>query len=96
MHPDGKWDAVRLERAGAPFAAVGVVHQAGHLPRADRAGEAAPKWVHERMHRTLKQEDYMGLEEVDDRVHDLYFCFFQIGRYELKTNKIYDIDSKVG
>ncbi len=42
------------------------------------------------------QEDYVGLEEVDDRVYDLYFCFYQIGRYELKTNRIRDIVSKVG
>jgi putative transposase len=43
---------------------------------------------------TLK-EDYVGLEEVDDGVYDLYFCFYQIGRYELRTNKIRDILSKV-
>lgn len=42
------------------------------------------------------QEDYVGLEEVDDGVYDLYFCFYQIGRYELRTNKIHDIVSKVG
>ena len=42
------------------------------------------------------QEDYVGLEEVDDGVYDLYFCFYQIGRYELKINKIRDIVSKVG
>ena len=42
------------------------------------------------------QEDYVGLEEVDDGVYDLYFCFYQIGRYELQTNKIQDIVSKVG
>ena len=41
-------------------------------------------------------EDYVGLEEVDDGVYDLYWCFYQIGRYELKTNKIQDIVSKVG
>ncbi len=41
-------------------------------------------------------EDYVGLEEVDDGVYDLYWCFYQIGRYELKTNKIHDIVSKVG
>ena len=29
-------------------------------------------------------EDYVGLEEVDDGVYDLYFCFYQIGRYELR------------
>jgi transposase InsO family protein len=42
------------------------------------------------------QEDYVGLEEVDDGVYDLYFCFYHIGRYELQTNKIQDIVSKVG
>ena len=41
-------------------------------------------------------EDYVGLEEVDDGVYDLYWCFYQIGRYELKTNKLQDIVSKVG
>jgi hypothetical protein len=42
------------------------------------------------------QEDHVGLEEVDDGVYDLYFCFYQIGRYELQTNRIQDIVSKVG
>jgi hypothetical protein len=41
-------------------------------------------------------EDYVGLEEVDDGVYDLFFCFYHIGRYELQTNKIRDIVSKVG
>ena len=41
------------------------------------------------------QEDYVGLEEVDDGVYDLFFCFYHIGRYELRTNKIHDIVSKV-
>ncbi len=41
-------------------------------------------------------EYYVGLEEVDDGVYDLYWCFYQIGRYELKTNKIHDVVSKVG
>jgi transposase InsO family protein len=41
-------------------------------------------------------EDYVGLEEADDGVYDLYFCFYQIGRYELRTNRIHDIVSKVG
>jgi transposase InsO family protein len=27
-------------------------------------------------------EDYVGLEEVDDGIYDVYFCFYQIGRYE--------------
>ena len=38
----------------------------------------------------------MGLEEVNDGVYDLFFCFYQIGRYELKTNKIQDMVSRVG
>ncbi len=42
------------------------------------------------------QEDFVGLEEVDDGVYDLFFCFYHIGRYELRTNKIHDIVSKVG
>jgi len=41
-------------------------------------------------------EDYVGLEEEDDGVYDLFFCFYQIGRYELRTNKIRDIVSRVG
>ncbi len=40
-------------------------------------------------------EDYVGLEEVADGVYDLYFCFYQIGRYELRTNQIRGILSKV-
>lgn len=41
------------------------------------------------------QEDYVGLEEVDDGIFDLYFCFYQIGRYDLRENKIQDILSRV-
>jgi putative transposase len=40
-------------------------------------------------------EDFVALEEVDDGLYDLYFCFYLIGRYELRTNKIHDIISKV-
>ncbi len=40
-------------------------------------------------------EDYVGLEEVDDGVYDLFFCFYHIGRYHLRENKIQDILSKV-
>ena len=42
------------------------------------------------------QEDYVGLEEVGDGVYDLYFCFYQIGRYDLRKNKIRDVMSRVG
>ena len=38
----------------------------------------------------------MGLEEVDEGVYDLYFCFYQIYRYELKSNRIRTIVSKLG
>jgi transposase InsO family protein len=40
-------------------------------------------------------EDHVGLEEVDDGVYDLYFCFYQIGRYHLQGNRIEDIVSRV-
>ena len=40
-------------------------------------------------------EDYVGLEEVEDGLYDLYFCFYLIGRYESRTNRILDIISKV-
>ena len=39
--------------------------------------------------------DHVGLEEVDDGVYDLFFCFYHIGRYDLQANKIHDIVSKV-
>jgi transposase InsO family protein len=41
------------------------------------------------------QEDFVGLEEVDDGIYDLHFCFYQIGRYLLHQNKIEDIVSRV-
>ena len=40
-------------------------------------------------------EEYMALEEVDEGIYDMYFCFYLIGRYELKTKKIHGIISKV-
>ena len=40
-------------------------------------------------------DDVVGLEEIDDGVYDLFFCFYQIGRYLLRTNKIEDIVSRV-
>ena len=40
-------------------------------------------------------EQHVALEEVDDGVYDLYFCFYLIGRYELKTNRIHDIITRV-
>ena len=41
-------------------------------------------------------EDYVGLEEAADGVYDLYFCFYQIGRYDVRENRIQDVISKVG
>jgi transposase InsO family protein len=40
-------------------------------------------------------EEYVGLEEVDDGIYDLYFCFYQIGRYCLRKNRVEAIISKV-
>jgi transposase InsO family protein len=40
-------------------------------------------------------EEYVALEEVDDGVYDLFFCFYHIGRYELRVNRIHGIISKV-
>ena len=40
-------------------------------------------------------EDRVGLEEVDAGVYDLFFCFYQIGRYEVRTNRIREIVSRV-
>lgn len=46
--------------------------------------------------RQTLNEGYVGLEEVDDGVYDLFFCFYHIGRYELQGNKIHDNVSRVG
>ena len=40
-------------------------------------------------------EDLVGLEEVADGVCDVYFFFYQIGRHDLRANKIHDIVSRV-
>ncbi len=40
-------------------------------------------------------DDLVGLEEIDDGVFDLYFCFHQIGRYILHPNRLEDIVSRV-
>ncbi len=47
------------------------------------------------LHQHPLHEDCVGLEKVDDGVHDLFFCFYHIGCYELRTNKIHDIVSEV-
>jgi transposase InsO family protein len=44
---------------------------------------------------TTLKEDYVGLEAVDDGVYDLFFCFYHIGRYDVRRNKITGIISKV-
>ncbi|MEJ2013673.1 MAG: hypothetical protein P8X64_15800 [Anaerolineales bacterium] len=41
------------------------------------------------------QDDDVGLEQVDDGVYDLFFCTYQIGRYDLRENRIQDIVSRV-
>ena len=39
-------------------------------------------------------EDYAGLEDVDDEVFDPFFCYYHMGRHELGINKTQDIVSK--
>jgi len=70
---------------------------AGHylVRRVSRAGTIRVQRRQVFVSNTL-HEDYVGLEEVDDGVYDLYFCFYQIGRYDLRANKIDDIVSRVG
>ena len=68
----------------------------GHflIGRASRAGTIRVFHKQVFVSNTL-HEDYVGLEEVDDGIYDLYFCFYQIGRYDLRENKIHDIVSRV-
>ena len=42
----------------------------------------------------LHQDD-VGLEEIADGVYDVYFCFYQIGRYDFRENRMRDIVSRV-
>lgn len=44
---------------------------------------------------TTLKEEYVGLEEIDDGVYDIFFCFYHIGRYDVRTNRIQDIISRV-
>ena len=41
-------------------------------------------------------EENIGFEEIDDGLYDMFFCFLLIGRFELKTSRIFDIVSRVG
>ena len=41
------------------------------------------------------REEYVGLEEVADGIYDVYFRFYQIGRYDLREKRIQDIVSRV-
>ena len=40
-------------------------------------------------------EDYVGLEEIDEGIYDVFFRFYQIARYDLRRNKVKDILKKV-
>jgi len=42
------------------------------------------------------REDYVGLKEVADGVWDLYLYFYQIGCYDLQSNKIQCIVTELG
>lgn len=39
--------------------------------------------------------DYVGLEEVDDRVFDVFYRFYHIGRYDARENRVKDVISRV-
>ena len=40
-------------------------------------------------------EQYVGLEEIDDGIYDVFFCFYHIGRYHHGQNKLADVISRV-
>ena len=44
---------------------------------------------------TPLMEDYVGLEETEEGIYDMYFCFYHIGRYHVRENKIEGVISKV-
>jgi putative transposase len=75
---------------------VGVYDYPGHflVRRVSRAGTIRVFHRQIFVSNTLR-EDYVGLEEVGDGVFDLYFCFYQIGRYDLREKRIQDIVSRV-
>jgi putative transposase len=75
---------------------VGVYDYPGHflVRRVSRAGTIRVFHRQIFVSNTL-MEDYVGLEEVADGVFDLYFCFYQIGRYHLRGKRIQDIVSRV-
>lgn len=75
---------------------VGVYDYPGHflVRRVSRAGTIRVFHRQIFVSNTLR-EDHVGLEEVVDGVFDLYFCFYQIGRYDLREKRIQDIVSRV-
>jgi putative transposase len=75
---------------------IGVYGYPGHflVRRVSRAGTIRVFHRQIFVSNTLR-EDYVGLEEVGDGVFDLYFCFYQIGRYDLREKRIQDIVSRV-
>lgn len=44
---------------------------------------------------TPLMEDYIGFEEVEESVYDMYFCFYLIGRYHEREKRIEGVISKV-
>jgi transposase InsO family protein len=44
---------------------------------------------------TPLMEDYIGFEEQEEGVYDMYFCFYHIGRYNAPKNKVEGVISKV-
>jgi len=79
-----------------PEGEVGAYDYPGHylVRRVSRCGTIRVFHNQIFVSQTLNEE-YVGLEEVEEGRYELYFCFYQIGRYDLRTNKIEDIISRV-
>lgn len=44
---------------------------------------------------TPLREQCVGFEEIDDGIYDVYFCFYLIGRYDVRKGKLSDVISRV-
>ncbi len=54
------------------------------------------RWRHKRVPvtQTLKEE-YIGFEEIDDGIYNVYYCDYLIGRFFEEINKIKDIIERI-
>ena len=54
------------------------------------------RWHHKRVPVThTLQEEYIGFEEVDDGIYNVYYCDYLIGRFFEEINKIKDIIERI-